>query len=116
MTMKNVLCFLAVFMIAQGVCQAEMKMIHPYKTTIELRNSTTNELYHRETRLICPICQREGKRSKIHIGGSFCTLAHCGSGYYDENGDYHAPKRCNSCSTSYTCSNGHAFSASEESW
>lgn len=55
----------------------------------------------------CPVCVREGKKSKVYPGAGSCTLMHCAS-YYDEDGKYHYDD-CNTCTTSYTCSAGHAF-------
>ena len=57
----------------------------------------------------CPICKKEGLKSKVYVGGSMTTLVHCGNGHYDEDGIYHAPGKCNTTTTQYTCSNGHTF-------
>jgi hypothetical protein len=61
----------------------------------------------------CPECQKLGLKSKVFIGGCTSTLLNCGSGYYDEDGDYHPPDPCNTTTCEYTCSNGHTWMESE---
>ena len=57
--------------------------------------------------LLCPTCQKEGKRSQVQIGTTTCTLM-APSQYYDEDGKY-SYKDLNTCTTRYRCSNGHSF-------
>ena len=65
----------------------------------------------------CPVCMAEGKTSTVEAEGfGTVTLAYCGGGHYDETGEYHAPKPCNTASRSYRCSNGHEFGTTEEAW
>jgi hypothetical protein len=58
----------------------------------------------------CPICKAEGKLSTVSVGMCMTTAMFCGNGYYDEQGNFHAPEQCNSTTCEYTCSNGHHFS------
>ena len=63
---------------------------------------------------VCAECQAKGERSTVYPDGSgTCTLAYCGGGHWDEDGDYRAAKPCNSCSQGYRCSRGHTWS---EAW
>jgi len=55
----------------------------------------------------CPVCQEEGKTSKVYPGGCQTTLAYC-PGYYDEDGNFHNGG-CNTTTCTYSCSNGHIF-------
>lgn len=57
----------------------------------------------------CPICKLEGKKSIVEPGMCSMTLMFCGNGYYDEDGNFHAPNDCNKTTCSYSCSNGHKF-------
>jgi hypothetical protein len=64
--------------------------------------------------VFCPICQKEGLKSKVYPStGMTCTLLHCGSGHYDEDGHFHSPGNCNHCTRTYECSNGHTWSVKE---
>ena len=57
----------------------------------------------------CPVCIEEGKKSTVIPGVWNTTLMYCGSGHYDENGQFHPPDDCNTSSATFTCSNGHSF-------
>ena len=61
----------------------------------------------------CPICQKEGLKSKVYIGWCTITALNCGNGHYDEDGHYHPPEPCNTMTCEYTCSNDHPWSESE---
>ena len=59
----------------------------------------------------CSKCLEEGKKSTVTCDGfASCTLAYCGGGHYDEEGNYHSPSDCNTCSRGCRCSNGHEWS------
>lgn len=65
-------------------------------------------------RVICPECQKLGLKSTVTSDGyGVCTAMYCGGGLYDEEGEYQAPWKCNTCSFAYTCSNGHSFGRTE---
>lgn len=65
----------------------------------------------------CSECIKEGRTSKVYIGGCMATLAACGSsGYYDEAGVYRPPSPCNTTSCSWECSNGHKGTTSWASY
>ena len=49
---------------------------------------------------------KEHKTKCRSDGMGICTLKHCGSGYYDENGEFKTPEPCNSCAASYYCDDG----------
>lgn len=57
----------------------------------------------------CSHCAKIGIASTVPgSAGAMCTLAGCGTGYYDEKGIYHAPEPCNTCtSMPVKCSMGH---------
>ena len=55
----------------------------------------------------CAVCQTEGLQSRVFPGMSTMTAMYC-QPFYDEGGEYHHHDM-NSTSTSYTCSNGHAW-------
>jgi hypothetical protein len=57
--------------------------------------------------MICEVCQKEGRKSTIQVGGSSKTCVHCPP-FYDEEGAYHCHDR-NTTTTDYCCSNGHAW-------
>lgn len=57
--------------------------------------------------MICPVCKKEGKKSRITIGESSCTLMNPMS-YYDEDGRFHSHDP-NAVTTNHSCSNGHKF-------
>lgn len=61
----------------------------------------------------CPVCRRGGKRSTVTVGISW-TTAMGTMAYYDEDGKYHYFNP-NTTTTSYECSNGHAFSVGSNS-
>ena len=56
----------------------------------------------------CPECVAADQRSHVYVGYSSTTLLDFAP-YYDEDGNwhYHDP---NTCTTSYSCSNGHKWS------
>lgn len=58
----------------------------------------------------CSVCQKAGLKSTVVMdGGGSCTAMYCGSGYYDEDGKFHAPKDCNTCTYRGKCSRGHSI-------
>ena len=58
--------------------------------------------------MICPECQKEGKKSKVyHQGYSATSMGY--TPYYDENGKYHNHDP-NATEAGYKCSNGHLWS------
>ncbi len=60
----------------------------------------------------CPICAVQKKipwKSKVYPNGCSQTLNNCGIGFWDENGDYQVPKRCNTQTCGYSCSKGHLW-------
>jgi hypothetical protein len=62
----------------------------------------------------CPECKKAGLKSTVNRGeGMTCTLGHCGSGHWDENGKYHPPEPCNACTVYYECSRGHSWTEKE---
>lgn len=61
---------------------------------------------------ICPICKREDKRSRVYCEGGFVTAMSCGNGYYDEEGEYYPPPRCNTFTYGCHCSNKHWWAMS----
>lgn len=61
------------------------------------------------TKKFCPVCLATGQKSTISIGACMTTAMWCGNGYYDEDGNFHAPKECNKSTCDYTCSNGHSW-------
>jgi len=58
--------------------------------------------------MICPFCEKEGKKSTLYSGGCRTTLMGGNFSYYDEEGayHYHNPNRITSA---YECSNKHLF-------
>ena len=65
----------------------------------------------------CPVCKAEGKRSTVTaMSGPTCTMAYCGGGSWNEDGVYQIPRKCNTCSYSLRCSNGHEFTKIEKSY
>lgn len=60
----------------------------------------------------CLQCVKEGKKSKVYIGGSSTTLLGV-SRYYDEDGNYHVYDP-NIITTNYLCSNGHFWSEQQD--
>lgn len=61
--------------------------------------------------MICPICKREGKKSKVYIR---CQTTTCMAypAYYDEDGKYIRDDP-NTTTINYHCSNGHSFKIEE---
>jgi hypothetical protein len=59
----------------------------------------------------CPICEKEGKKSKVFERGCHSTLM-ASYAYYDEDGNYHYHDP-NVTTCEYGCSNGHVFSVSK---
>lgn len=57
--------------------------------------------------MICPQCQKEGKKSIIYPGMGYTTLV-WNPPFYDENGKYHHHDT-NATTSEYKCSNGHAW-------
>jgi hypothetical protein len=56
----------------------------------------------------CSVCKWLGLRSTVLMSaGMACTAMFCGSGYYDEDGRFHAPQPCNTCTRMGSCSRGH---------
>jgi len=65
----------------------------------------------------CTACMRYGVKSTVWAtSGTLCTLMGCSPGYYDENGKWVPPDRCNTCTTSYRCSRGHRMVVRERSF
>ena len=58
----------------------------------------------------CPECVKEGKRSRVFVGGSFTTLMGFYP-YYDDDGEYHSHDP-NKKTTQFSCGNGHVWSKS----
>jgi hypothetical protein len=56
----------------------------------------------------CPLCEKEGKKSKLYPGGTSYFSIGGNFTHYDEDGvrHYHDPTRKVS---NYSCSNGHHF-------
>jgi len=59
----------------------------------------------------CPICEKEGKKSKVFERGCHSTLM-ANYAYYDEDGSYHYHDP-NVTTCRYECSNGHVFSVTK---
>jgi hypothetical protein len=59
----------------------------------------------------CPICEKEGKKSKVFERGCHSTLM-ASYAYYDEDGNYHYHDP-NVTTCEYGCSNGHVFSVTK---
>lgn len=59
----------------------------------------------------CPICVKEGLKSRVYVGGTQATLMYA-TPYYDEDGNYHSNDP-NTRYTDYSCSNGHKWTISE---
>jgi len=57
--------------------------------------------------MICPVCEKEGKKSIVRNGLSKRTLAFCPP-YFDHDGNRHHHDR-NNQETRYSCSEGHRF-------
>ena len=57
----------------------------------------------------CPVCEAEGKVSRLHVGVSSSTLL-AWSPYYDEQGRS-VNNDPNTLTTEYWCSEGHRFTA-----
>ena len=58
-------------------------------------------------KVICPVCQREGKRSKVILNpGQTLPEMKFTKGYWDENGDFVMPD-VDFEPPWYICSNGH---------
>ena len=55
--------------------------------------------------MICEVCRKEGKTSKVFSGMGSVTLAYCPP-FYDEKGKYHNHDS-NITTTNCHCSNGH---------
>ena len=53
----------------------------------------------------CKECEKQGLKSKVYPGTSWCTCL-AWQPYYDEDGKYHN-KNPNTTTTTYRCSNGH---------
>jgi len=58
-------------------------------------------------KVICPACQREGRKSKVYSMGSARTMLGWNT-YHDEEGVYHSHDP-NEVKTGYRCENGHMF-------
>lgn len=63
-------------------------------------------------KIICPQCEKEGKKSKVRDGGSSSTMVYYVP-YYDEDGEYHHHDS-NSRNTNYSCHYGHTWSVTKE--
>lgn len=58
-------------------------------------------------KIICPVCKREGRKSKVYDKG--CSITMLGSeSYCDEEGEFHKHNP-NKIRTMYRCDNGHVF-------
>ena len=58
----------------------------------------------------CSVCMKLKLKSTVRCNGvSSCTVMYCGSGYFDENGDFNPPEPCNTCTTYCECSQGHTI-------
>jgi hypothetical protein len=66
--------------------------------------------------MICPICEQEGKKSKVYGGHGMRTLMYC-QPWYDEEGKYH-DHDSNVSTTEWRCSNNHQWTEriSGECW
>lgn len=62
-------------------------------------------------KMICKQCQERGLKSRVYAGATGTTTMYCTS-FYDEEGNYHRHDT-NTSTTSYTCSNGHAWTETE---
>ena len=58
---------------------------------------------------ICPECKELGLKSTVTQLYGTTTLLNCGNGYWDEDGNYHAPEPCNTTTIHYECSQGHSW-------
>lgn len=67
---------------------------------------TSSDLSSNKVR--CPVCVREGKRSKVYPGWTLVTAMGI-TDYYDEDGN-HIYEDPNISTTEYGCSNGHGWS------
>ena len=62
-----------------------------------------------EKQKVCPVCQAQGKKSRVPIPGQSTTLAakgEDGGEFWDEHGDFHIHDE-NRITLHYKCSNGH---------
>jgi hypothetical protein len=71
-------------------------------------NSVNNPL---DIRVICPICEKEGRKSTVMQSASTTTLVATVQ-TFDEAGNARPYRDPNTTTTTYTCSNGHSFSRS----
>jgi hypothetical protein len=56
----------------------------------------------------CSVCAMYGARSTVSVDTiGTCTAIACPQGYYDEDGQWHTPIACNTCTRGAWCSNGH---------
>ena len=62
--------------------------------------------------MICSTCHDTGKTSRVYIGVSRITCMASRS-YYDEQGEF-VPVKANTRTTTYRCTNGHTWDASEK--
>jgi hypothetical protein len=62
------------------------------------------------TLVICQECKKEGKKSRVYVGGGMTTLMGVSS-FYDEEGRYHMHDP-NTTTTDFSCSNGHRWTES----
>jgi hypothetical protein len=66
-----------------------------------------NQVEIRDVRVICPMCQAEGKKSKVILyPGQTIPKMRYSDGYWNENGDFIEFNEEIKVS-SYICSNGH---------
>lgn len=105
----SILLFSPVFLMAESEPMLEIKISSPIV-------SCSNEWISEDGRIVCPQCVMEHKKSTVTVGSSMVTAVYCGSGYYDEDGYFHAPEPCNTATTEYRCSRGHTFTKEKRSY
>ena len=65
----------------------------------------------------CPFCVRLMWTSRVEISNyGAATLMACPPGYYDEQGEFHAPAQCNTLTRGAVCSKGHTWTERESTW
>lgn len=73
----------------------------------------TDNIEYTEIKVFCPRCQQAGLQSRVYVGSSYTTLLDTFE-FYDEQGRHHLHNP-NCTTTSYSCSNGHAWQETRQS-
>lgn len=72
-----------------------------------MKNKIKHKKSQKNNKIICPICEKQGTKSKVYSKGAMTTLMGYPS-YYDEDGNYHHHNR-NLITEQFNCEFGHTF-------